>query len=106
MTTAIDGLLVPVSGSNPLPRRSIGASYERTLKRLTRIGIPGTPNDRIVRMITLLAALAAVTIAAIVPISWFMAAQSRLRGELEIHARIYASEVADEARQNPALWNA
>ncbi len=59
-----------------------------------------------VRMITLLAALAATTIAAIVPVSCFLAAEARLRGEVEISAQHYASEVAEEARQNPALWNA
>ena len=37
-----------------------------------------------VRVITLLAALAATTIAAIVPVSCFLAAEARLRGEVEI----------------------
>ncbi len=59
-----------------------------------------------VRVITLLAALAATTIAAIVPVSCFLAAEARLRGEVEIRAQHYANDVADEARQNPALWNA
>jgi diguanylate cyclase (GGDEF)-like protein len=59
-----------------------------------------------VRMITVLAALAAAVIAAALPASWFFAAQARLRGELEIGARLYASQVADEARRNPVFWNA
>jgi diguanylate cyclase (GGDEF)-like protein len=59
-----------------------------------------------VRMITLLSALAATTIAAIVPVSCFLAAEARLRGEVELSAQHYASEVTEEARQNPALWNA
>lgn len=57
-------------------------------------------------MITVLAALAAVTIAAVMPASWFLAAQARLRGEVEIRAQLYATQVADEARTNPAFWNA
>ena len=68
--------------------------------------VPSTPNAGMVRMITLLAALAATTIAAIVPVSCFLAAEARLRGEVEISAQHYASEVVEEARQNPALWNA
>ncbi len=59
-----------------------------------------------VRMITLLAALAAVMIAAAPPVSYFLAAQARLRGALEIQTQLYASQVADEARQNPVFWNA
>jgi hypothetical protein len=59
-----------------------------------------------VRMITLLAALAATTIAAIVPVSCFLAAEARLRGEVEVRAQHFANDVVEEARQNPALWNA
>jgi diguanylate cyclase (GGDEF)-like protein len=59
-----------------------------------------------VRMITLLAALAATTIAAIVPVSYFLAAEARLRGEVEVRAQHFANDVLEEARQNPALWNA
>jgi diguanylate cyclase (GGDEF)-like protein len=59
-----------------------------------------------VRMITLLAALAATTIAAIVPVSYFLAAEARLRGEVEVRAQHFANDVVEEARQNPALWNA
>jgi hypothetical protein len=43
-----------------------------------------------VRMITLLAAFAAMTIAAIMPVSCFLAAQARVRGEVEINAELYA----------------
>ena len=57
-------------------------------------------------MITLLAAFGAASIATIMPVSCFLAAQARLRGEVEINAYYYASQVAEEARQNPAFWNA
>ena len=59
-----------------------------------------------VRLITFLAALAALAIAAILPISCFLVAEAQLRGEVEIRAQLYASQVAEEARQNPMLWNA
>jgi diguanylate cyclase (GGDEF)-like protein len=73
---------------------------------LPRAAIPGTPNASMVRTITLLAALAAVMIAAVPPASYFLAAQARLGGAVEIQTQLYAGEVADEARQNPAFWNA
>jgi diguanylate cyclase (GGDEF)-like protein len=72
----------------------------------SQLAVPSTPNAGMVRVITLLAAFAAMTIAAIMPVSCFLAAQARLRGEVEISAQHYASKVAEEARQNPALWNA
>jgi diguanylate cyclase (GGDEF)-like protein len=87
-------------------RRLIRAAYLGMLQARLRPYVPSTPNAGMVRMITLLAALAATTIAAIVPVSCFLAAEARLRGEVEISAQHYASEVAEEARQNPALWNA
>ena len=59
-----------------------------------------------VRLITWLAALAAVTTAATVPVSCFLVARARLRGEIEMHALLYAGQVAEEARRNPAFWNA
>jgi diguanylate cyclase (GGDEF)-like protein len=65
-----------------------------------------TPDAGIVQMITLLAALAALTIAIILPIAGFLVVQARLRGEVEIRAQLYAGQVAEEARQNPMLWNA
>jgi hypothetical protein len=87
-------------------RRLIQAAYLGMLRARLRPYVPSTPNAGMVRMITLLAALAATTIAAIVLVSCFLAAEARLRGEVEISAQHYASEVAEEARQNPALWNA
>ena len=86
--------------------RPIQAAYIGMLRARPQPTVPSTPNAGMVRMITLLAALAATTIAAIVPVSCFLAAQARLRGEVEIRAQHYASDVAEEARQNPDLWNA
>ena len=81
-------------------------AYARIFKVPRRTAIAGTPNAGMVGLITLLAALAAIAIAAIVPVSLFLVAQAHLRGEIEIDAQLYANRVADEARQNPVLWNA
>ncbi|MFL5256885.1 MAG: hypothetical protein ACJ8AI_29125 [Rhodopila sp.] len=70
------------------------------------LGKAGTPSAIMVRLISLLTGLAAATIAAIVPAAWFLVAEARLRGEVEFHAQLYATQVAQEARQNPAFWNA
>ncbi len=56
-------------------------------------------------LITLLAALAALVVAAVIPGSYFLAAQARVRGEIESGARLYAGDVADAAQQNPRFWN-
>ena len=78
--------------------------------RFLRAWVPAsrrdTPNTAMVRMMTMLAALAAVMIAAIVPVSWFLAAKAGLLGEVEIHAHVYLLQVEEEARQNPEFWNA
>jgi diguanylate cyclase (GGDEF)-like protein len=84
----------------------VRAAYTRIHDLRAQLAVPAVPNARTARMITLLAAFAAMTIAAVVPVSYFLAAQARLRGELEISAHYYASQVAEEARQNPTLWNA
>ena len=85
---------------------SARTAYARIFKVPRRTAIAGTPNAGMVGLITLLAALAAIAIAAIVPVSLFLVAQAHLRGEIEIDAQLYANRVADEARQNPVLWNA
>jgi hypothetical protein len=94
------------TGSYPQWCRPVRAAYERIFASLPRAAVPGTPNASMVRMITLLAALAVAMTAAIPPVSYFLAAQARLRGEVEIQTQLYASQVADEARQNPVFWNA
>ncbi len=80
------------------------APYTSGLAR--RMAIGKTPTAGMTRMITLLAGLAALTIAAVVPLSWYLAAHSRLRGEVEVHAQMFAYRVEREAQQNPAFWNA
>ncbi len=74
--------------------------------RMQRTAVAAAPNTSMVRLITLLAALAAAASAAVLPTAWFLAAEARLRGEVEIRAQLYASDVAEEARQNPVFWNA
>jgi diguanylate cyclase (GGDEF)-like protein len=64
------------------------------------------PDTGIVRLITLLAALAAVVIAGVIPAAYFFAAQARLRGEIEAGAQLYAADVTEAAQQNPRFWNA
>jgi diguanylate cyclase (GGDEF)-like protein len=86
------------------PRRL--SSYRTLWQKLRRIGARETPSLNMVRLITWLAALAAVTTAATVPVSCFLVARARLRGEIEMHALLYAGQVAEEARRNPAFWNA
>jgi len=66
----------------------------------------GLSTVRRMRRITLLAVLADVAVAAIIPVAWFLADQSRLHGALEIDARLFANEVAAEARRSPEFWNA
>jgi hypothetical protein len=95
-----------VPGSNPSRWRSVHIAYERISRSLPRTTIPATPNASMVRMITLLAALATVMIAAIPSVCYFLAVQARLRGEVEIQTQLYAGQVAAEARQNPVFWNA
>jgi diguanylate cyclase (GGDEF)-like protein len=95
-----------VPGSYPRWWRPAHTAYERISRSLRGTANPGTPNASIVRMITMLAALATVMIAAIPPISYFLAVQARLRGAVEIQTQLYVSQVAAEARQNPVFWNA
>ena len=93
------------TGSYPQWCRPVRAAYERIFENLPRAAVPGTPNASMVRMITALAILGAVTIAAVLPVSWFVAVEARVRGEAEIQAQHYTREVTEEARQNPVLWN-
>ena len=74
--------------------------------RMQRTAVAAAPNASMVHLITLLAALAAAASAAVLPAAWFLATEARLRGEVEIRAQLYASDVAEEARQNPVFWNA
>ena len=71
-----------------------------------RIVRPGAPATGIVFVITLLAALAAVVIAGVIPAAYFLAAQARMRGEIDTGAQAYAADVIEAAQQNPRLWNA
>ena len=100
----------------PAPNRVTGAFSQwrhpffvlraHICNRMQRTAVTAAPNASMVRLITLLAALAAAATAAVLPAAWFLAAEARLRGEVEIRAQLYASDVAEEARQNPVFWNA
>ncbi len=99
--SAIDGLLSShLRAGRIAPRTNAHAS-----SRLRRLACWGAPDTGIVFLITFLAALAALVIAAVIPGSYFLAAQARVRGEIESGARSYADEVAEAAQQNPRFWN-
>ena len=56
------------------------------------------------RTVTVLTGFAALLIAAALPVTYLLAAQSRLQGALEASARLHAAEMAELVRVNPALW--
>ncbi len=91
--------------------RRVQAACSRRFRWLLRGLIHGlfaseAPTANMVRLITLLAALAAFAIAAALPTAWFFAAKAGLRGEVEIRAQLYAAQVGEAARKDPVLWNA
>ena len=92
--------------SRPGDHRGAPLASWRLVSHVLSLISPDSPDTAIVRLITLLAALAAVVIAAVIPASYFLAAQARLRGEIEAGAPLYAADVTDAAQQNPRLWNA
>ena len=63
-----------------------------------------TPGADVARVVSLLAGLAAVAVAAALPAAYVFAAHGRLRGTLETSATLHAAEVLELARQNPAFW--
>ncbi|WP_207191675.1 putative bifunctional diguanylate cyclase/phosphodiesterase [Paracraurococcus ruber] len=60
--------------------------------------------DDMARVVTLLAAAAALTTALALPAAYLFAAYGRLDGRLETSATLHAAEVAEMARANPAFW--
>jgi diguanylate cyclase (GGDEF)-like protein len=82
------------------------AAYARMFGTRGHIAQLGAPNTGVVRMITFLAALSAVTIAATLPVSLYLVSKARLVGEIELSAQLYAGRVTEEARRNPVFWNA
>ncbi|MBB5694175.1 putative bifunctional diguanylate cyclase/phosphodiesterase [Muricoccus pecuniae] len=62
------------------------------------------PNRAVTLTVTTLAGLAALVIAATVPITYLSAARYRVLGALEASATLHAAEIAELARANPALW--
>ena len=112
MTGASEMMLLTGTPRSPSRRSPSGLwqsarmAHLKTKLSRRRIAVGTVPNTGMVRVITALAALAALTTAAVVPVSWFFAAEARLQGEAEIRAQIYLIEVAQEAQQNPTFWNA
>ena len=70
---------------------------------------PGTeeapaPNRAVTYTVTTLAGLAALVIAATIPVTYLSAARYRVLGALEASATLHAAEIAEMARVNPAFW--
>jgi diguanylate cyclase (GGDEF)-like protein len=79
----------------------------RAMREISRQAtVSTTPTLGMVRMITLLAGLAAFSISAALPISFFFVALSGLRAAIESSVHTYAFQAEREAGQNPAFWNA
>jgi diguanylate cyclase (GGDEF)-like protein len=62
--------------------------------------------ERLAGAVTGLAGLAALAIALAIPAAYFLSANNRLMGVIEVRAQIYGDQVTDTAAQNPELWNA
>ena len=115
MTTAHhDVMPAPGLWSSFRPRHTVRAVLPhlmRTLREFARHAALGaTPTVGMVRMITLLAGLAAFAISIAPPISWFLVAQSALRADIEGRARIFAShadvaELVDAHGSGPCRGN-
>ncbi|PPQ32224.1 hypothetical protein CCS01_15875 [Rhodopila globiformis] len=103
-----DGIPMADTGQTSWPqfRHLISSGLARLPVHAAGSDDAATTSATVVRLISLLAGLAAMTIAVIVPIAWFLVADARLRGEVEVQAQLYAGDVVEEARQNPAFWNA
>ena len=83
MTGASEIVLLKEASELP-PRRwhSVRMAYLEVQAAVRRFAVGTKPNASMVRMITALAALAALTTAGVVPVSWFVAAKARLEGEV------------------------
>ncbi|WP_075217291.1 putative bifunctional diguanylate cyclase/phosphodiesterase [Mongoliimonas terrestris] len=65
------------------------------------------PQDQlIVKIVSVLVGLSALIVAATIPAAYYYAADSRLRGLVEVQAHRLASDINLAARQDPNLWNA
>jgi diguanylate cyclase (GGDEF)-like protein len=62
------------------------------------------PNSAVTYTVTTLAGLAALVIAATIPITYLSAARYRVVGALEASATLHAAEIAELSRVNPAFW--
>lgn len=65
----------------------------------------GSPGRHIVRLLSVLAILGAMIVAAAPPAAYLFGARARLQGALEASARLHAAEIGDLARRNPEFWD-
>lgn len=77
----------------------------RVLRR-TAQSRPLSVSRPLTRIVTVLALLAAVAVGLLPPLTYGFGVYARQQGMLETRSVLYAAEVADAARQDPALWNA
>jgi diguanylate cyclase (GGDEF)-like protein len=62
--------------------------------------------ERLAGAVTVLAALAALAIAVALPATYFLSANNRISGIIDVRAKTYGDQVSDAASQDPELWNA
>ena len=86
--------------------QSIRMAFPAAADLSAGVAARATPHPGTVRAMTCLAGLAALTIAAVVPVSWFLAARAGLGGEVGRHVHALLDRVEEAAHENPALWNA
>jgi diguanylate cyclase (GGDEF)-like protein len=99
---ASDSLAAP----HPQWLHALRSAYFRLVGTGRLEAVRASPSAGVIRTLTVLATLSAVTIATIIPAAWYFVAEARLRGDVEVRARVFADRVADEARRNPALLEA
>jgi diguanylate cyclase (GGDEF)-like protein len=63
-------------------------------------------SERLAGAVTWLAACAALAITIAIPAGYFLSANNRLMGIIEVRAQSYGDQVTDTASQTPELWNA
>ncbi|MCI0756164.1 putative bifunctional diguanylate cyclase/phosphodiesterase [Teichococcus vastitatis] len=101
---ALSTSLFPKAITHLLVHAAPGWSGVRAALTLGPTSSAGSSADTVVRAVTALAGLAALVMAAAVPLTYLFAAHSRLGGSLEASATLHAAEVAELARANPSFW--
>ncbi len=90
-----------------MPWSFVLPSLDRVMQESSPVSAEARPqaSRSVTRMVTALAALAALLMAAALPLAYFSASRYRMVGGLEASARIHAAEVVELARRNPGFWD-